>query len=264
MKIFVCGKGGSGKSTIISLLAFSFQRRGKKVFILDSDESNNNLYWMVGFDAPPRDLMDYAGGKSEVKKRMSSRFSKGEDEPRMSVMEETIVHPDSLPNEFIAKNDGLALMVTGKIHHALEGCACAMGSVTREFVKNTQMNTDEVMLIDTEAGIEHFGRGVEAGADGVIAIAEPSLESIELAKTIKKLTLVSGSKFLGVIVNKTNSDKQKEIVSDNLLKSNVPLVGFLEYNSDLQDACLSGAPLSDTGLENKIDGITENILKITF
>ena len=40
MKISVCGKGGSGKSTIVSLLAERFAAAGKEVLIIDSDESN--------------------------------------------------------------------------------------------------------------------------------------------------------------------------------------------------------------------------------
>lgn len=47
MKICICGKGGCGKSSIVSLLAYSLMRSGKKVYILDSDESNNNLFRMI-------------------------------------------------------------------------------------------------------------------------------------------------------------------------------------------------------------------------
>ena len=43
MKISVCGKGGSGKSTIVSLLAERFAA-GKEVLIIDSDESNYGLH----------------------------------------------------------------------------------------------------------------------------------------------------------------------------------------------------------------------------
>ena len=44
MKISVCGKGGSGKSTIVSLLAERFAAAGKEVLIIDSDESNYGLH----------------------------------------------------------------------------------------------------------------------------------------------------------------------------------------------------------------------------
>ena len=40
MKIAVCGKGGSGKSTVTTLLAKELAGRNKKVLVIDSDESN--------------------------------------------------------------------------------------------------------------------------------------------------------------------------------------------------------------------------------
>jgi CO dehydrogenase maturation factor len=43
MKISVCGKGGSGKSTIVSLLASEAQTRGYHVLVVDSDESNSGF-----------------------------------------------------------------------------------------------------------------------------------------------------------------------------------------------------------------------------
>ncbi len=264
MKICICGKGGCGKSSILSLLAYSLTRSGKKVYVLDSDESNNNLFRMIGFDYPPQSLMDFAGGKSQVKQKMRSRFSKGEGEPDMAVLKETITHPGSLPDEYIVSHNGLSLMVTGKIQHALEGCACAMGSVTREFVKHTSLNADELMLIDTEAGIEHFGRGVEAGADCVIGVVEPSLESISLAKTIRNLTIASGSEFPGVIVNKINSGQQKEIVAGNLHNAGIPVIGYLSYILGLQDAGLNGFALSDISRNDEIEYITGKILQSCF
>jgi CO dehydrogenase maturation factor len=41
IKISVCGKGGSGKSTLTSLLAMAVQDRGLTTLVIDSDESNN-------------------------------------------------------------------------------------------------------------------------------------------------------------------------------------------------------------------------------
>ncbi len=50
MKIAVCGKGGSGKSTFTALLAKEFAVRGKKVLVIDSDESNYGLHLQRGTD----------------------------------------------------------------------------------------------------------------------------------------------------------------------------------------------------------------------
>lgn len=48
MKISVCGKGGSGKSTIVTLLAKTARQRDLSVVVVDSDESNSNLFRMLG------------------------------------------------------------------------------------------------------------------------------------------------------------------------------------------------------------------------
>jgi len=71
MKIAVCGKGGSGKSTIVSLLANEARGKDYKVLVVDSDESNSGLYRMLGFDHPPVPLMELVGGKKGLKKKMA-------------------------------------------------------------------------------------------------------------------------------------------------------------------------------------------------
>jgi len=228
---------------VVSLLAAGFNRLGKKVLVLDSDESNSTLYRMMGFDHAPEALMDFAGGRQNVKKKMRSGFSAGINEPAMSVWEKGKIEIASIPPEFLSSRDGLTLMVTGKIHHALEGCACPMGSVTREFVRNIVLNDNEVMLVDTEAGIEHFGRGIETGADCVVSIVEPSLESISLAKKIKEMSKGSGTAFSGVILNKLSSSEQKEMIIKKLNESEICVLGCIEYLSDLQDASLAGRSL---------------------
>ena len=63
MKISVCGKGGSGKSTLVALLAGEAVRRDYRVMVVDADESNTGLYLMLGFDYPPVSLMELVGGR---------------------------------------------------------------------------------------------------------------------------------------------------------------------------------------------------------
>ncbi|MBW2023757.1 MAG: P-loop NTPase [Deltaproteobacteria bacterium] len=134
MKICICGKGGSGKSTVVKLMADALRKYGKEVTVLDSDESNTSLYWMLGFERPPQPLMDSLGGKKSVQAKMIERLSRGENEPEMSIWQQDLILPDLLRPGFIVEKGGLKLIQTGKIHQALEGCACPMGAVTREFL----------------------------------------------------------------------------------------------------------------------------------
>ena len=70
MKVSVCGKGGSGKSTVVALLSRAARERGFKVLVVDSDESNSGLFMMLGLGEPPVPLMDLLGGRRGLKERM--------------------------------------------------------------------------------------------------------------------------------------------------------------------------------------------------
>ena len=65
MKVLICGKGGSGKSTVTALLAKAMARRGYNVLVVDSDESNFGLHRQLGVEMPD-DFMNYLGGKKAL------------------------------------------------------------------------------------------------------------------------------------------------------------------------------------------------------
>lgn len=73
-------------------------------------------------------------------------------------------------------------MSSGKIHQANEGCSCAMGTVMTQFIQNLRLTEDQFALMDMEAGIEHFGRGIDNGVDLILIIIDPSYESLQLSK----------------------------------------------------------------------------------
>ncbi|MFP4388765.1 MAG: P-loop NTPase [Desulfococcaceae bacterium] len=244
MKICVCGKGGSGKSTVTCLLAMAFRREGKNPVVLDSDESNTSLFWMLGFAAPPRNLMELVGGKKEVQRKMMAQFSKGKDEPAMTLWEMDAISTPDIPSDFAPKKDGITLVATGKILQALEGCACPMGTISKEFLRKYQTAENEVMLVDMEAGIEHFGRGLESGVDRVISVVEPSLESVTLTQKIMELGHASGAAFSGAVLNKVGSEEQKNRLAERLSDRGVPVVGCIPLDEALQKAGLDGVPLT--------------------
>lgn len=252
MKICVCGKGGSGKSTVVSLLAKSLQALSYEIIVLDSDESNTSLYWMLGLDSQPESLMELAGGKQSLKDKMLARFKKGQDEPAMQIWDNSRLSSAELPEACVSHKDGLRLVTSGKIRHAGEGCACPMGGIAREFVKNFKLAEDEIMLVDTEAGIEHFGRGVEAGADMVLSVVEPSLESINLAHKVMELTAASGARYAGAILNKFSSPEQAEYMRGKLNQAAVPILGAIELKAEIQSACLEGRALNSLPCADEI------------
>ena len=53
------GKGGVGKSTMSTLLAFWLARMGKKTVLMDADFGGANIHTLMGIKSPPRTLNDY-------------------------------------------------------------------------------------------------------------------------------------------------------------------------------------------------------------
>jgi CO dehydrogenase maturation factor len=82
-----------------------------------------------------------------------------------------------------------------------------MGVLARTFIGNISIQPGQWALIDTEAGVEHFGRGVLEGVDAVVAVADPSYDAVMLIGKIKAMA-DEGSKRLCVVLNKTDGDTE--------------------------------------------------------
>jgi CO dehydrogenase maturation factor len=172
MKILVCGKGGCGKSTVVALLANEMAVRGNKVLVIDSDESNIGLHTRLGMQKP-EDFMNYFGGKKllfQKTKEMKNRWGL-----------------DDLPKDYLTEKGNIQLVCMGKIYQFGEGCACPINALSSKFLEVLDLREGEFLIADTDAGIEHFGRGVETGVDILLVIIDPSQESILLAKKISEL-----------------------------------------------------------------------------
>jgi CO dehydrogenase maturation factor len=222
MRIAVCGKGGSGKSTISALLAKEMAKT-KNVLVLDIDESNYGLHSQLGMPAP-RDLMEYFGGKKGFKEKQkaapkTTQFwglaanggAEGKPAQPSRFFNNRWSFSD-LPPEFVQEKDGVRLMAVGKIHDFGEGCACPMGVLTREFLENLDLGKDDFVIVDTEAGTEHFGRGVDKDFDLILVVVDPSYESLKLSKKFDEFGAQCGCKVYFVL-NKVEPDIRDEMMA---------------------------------------------------
>lgn len=208
MKILVCGKGGCGKSTVAALLAIAMRKRGKKVLLVDADESNIGLYRMLGLEMP-EPLMDGLGGKAGFReKTQASGGILGGPAP-LFPKELTL---DGLPDGCIAAADGLRVMSVGKIHHFGEGCACPMGKLFRMLFSSLRLEKDELVIVDTAAGVEHFGRSLDGQCDHVLCVVDPSFESVMMAKRVGALT-AEANLPVSLILNKVTPEIEKDLAA---------------------------------------------------
>ena len=250
MKISACGKGGSGKSTISALLASEAQDRGYQVLIIDSDESNTELFRMLGFDQSPTPLMELVGGKRNLKQKMS----------QPNIFAEDSILIEHIPPPYLLKRDGLMLVSIGKILQSLEGCACPMGVLSREFLKKLTLKPHELAIVDMEAGVEHFGRGVETSIDSVLIVIEPPFESLKVGERIHNLATEIGINNIWAILNKVPSEEMAAKLKRQLDKIGIDVIGCIHLDSEVFKSSVEGGIISKGSAAKEIKGVLDYIL----
>lgn len=236
MKIMVCGKGGTGKTVLTVLMARILSDRFR-VFIVDSDESNVLLPTFLGVN-PPKPLVEYIGGRmeEEVLEKMELDIVRALSKAREGI------RLNLLPSEYIATSaEGVSLVVIGKVREYGEGCACPFNILTRVLLGNLRLEKNEIILVDTDAGVEHVGRRLEETSDGLIVVIDPTLESLELALMMKKIAKDLGKKFW-VIANKV-TEEVKDLLMEESAKMNLEISGLVRFDRDLYISCLRKEPL---------------------
>ena len=176
-----------------------------------------------------------------------------------SILSETNITLEQIPDGYINEKNGLKLISIGKIHQALEGCACPMGVLSREFLKKLRLGKDEIAMVDMEAGIEHFGRGIDNSIDAVLVVVEPSFESIALAEKIKDLASGIDKKFWAVL-NKTSSESLIAEIKAKLKSREMETIGVISYDAYVFLAGLKGDPLSPGRATRQAAEILDSLL----
>jgi CO dehydrogenase maturation factor len=234
-KIAVAGKGGVGKSTVITLMANVLKRRGYHVLVLDADESNPGLYRMFGFDQEPKPLM-----------ALLSRFSVGEPEPNTGWLIRERIDSQDIPSEYILDHNGLRFLMVGKIVDPFQGCACSMADIAKDLVAKLVLKDKELLLIDMEAGIESFGRGMERSVNTILIVVEPSYESLALAEKISYMAEGMGISWIRAILNKVPSEEVKQRMIEELDKRSIKPIGTIYFDPQLNKAGFEGTVLGDS------------------
>jgi len=219
IRLAVTGKGGVGKTTLSAAIA-SHLAAHRDVVSVDADP-DMNLATTLGVAEPPpitqeQDLIeDRAGGSGLV-----------------NLTPEVQDVLDTHSTEFGTNG---RLLTIGAPTGANSGCMCPENSFVRTLV-STALSEDTVVL-DMEAGVEHLGRGTADSVDAMLVVVEPSQASIDTATRIQELATDLGIDTVQAVLNKTRDNA--DLVESSLP---VPVIATLPYDEDVASAAIAGEP----------------------
>jgi CO dehydrogenase maturation factor len=239
MKIAVSGKGGVGKTMLVSLLSTTLTQSGYSVLAIDADP-NATLAAGLGFAnseniTPISEMADLIEERTGVRPGQAAPYFKLN--PKV----------DDIPEKYWLEHGGIKLMVMGRLKKGGSGCYCPENALLEALVAHILLKRNEVVIIDMEAGIEHLGRATARAVDKMIIVVEPGKASIETAFRIRELANDIGLVNIAVVANKVRGEQDRSFLISAM--PDFEFLGFIPYDQSVIEAGLGNFLLSSANPE---------------
>jgi len=227
--IALAGKGGTGKTTVASLIVRALHEMGAKSVLAVDADPNACLHEGLGVDV---------------------ERSVGE------ITEEMLENANSNPNgmskdawleynvqRYVVETRRFDLLSMGRPEGA--GCYCYANNLVRGCVDDLSRGYAYVVL-DNEAGLEHLSRRTTRDVDLLLVVADPAVRGIRTAATLSaladELKIAVGSRHL--IVNRTLEPLDDALVAA-IDTAGVPLLGTIPPDEGISAIDLAGTGVFD-------------------
>jgi CO dehydrogenase maturation factor len=223
--IAVAGKGGTGKTTVASLLIRGLSQESGPILAVDADP-NSNLPVTLGLE--PEEtiggvLEEFHGSKLKIPQGISKQ-----------------AYLEMRLHQAVVESKGMDFLVMGRQEGP--GCYCSANAVLRDFLEKLSENYLWV-VVDNEAGMEHLSRRTESRINVLILVSDPTVKGIRTVKNlvdlVDELKLEIDHKYL--VVNRAESlDKRLNPLVESL---SIPFLGCIPDDPLLMEADLEEGPL---------------------
>lgn len=170
LKIGVAGKGGTGKTTISSLIILSLLKENKKPVLAIDADPNSNLAENLGV-SQVKSLVEIVDEVERIKNNLPYGMEK------TKYLEIKI-------QQAITEENGFDLLVMGKTEGP--GCYCYANNLLREWMEKIEKNYKFVVM-DNEAGMEHISRRTSGNLDILLIVSLCDKISLRTAENIHRM-----------------------------------------------------------------------------
>jgi CO dehydrogenase maturation factor len=200
-RVVVTGKGGVGKTTLTAMLARRMSRRGYRVLALDADPQMNLPYALGIEPAEARGLTPLSENMDYVEEKTGVRPGEG-----WGLFFRLNPDVDDVVDRFGVRGpDGVRLLVMGNTVQPAAGCLCPENALLASVANAMSLRHDEAILMDTQAGFEHFGRALAKGFRHAVVVTDPTFNGLQVALRAARLAQGLGIEAIHLVVNRANN-----------------------------------------------------------
>lgn len=243
--IAIAGKGGTGKTTLASLLIRQIVKSGKGPVLAVDADANANLHEALGIEVD--DTI------AELLNRINNNL-----EPLPAGMTKDQYVAYRVHNS-LAEGDDVDLLVMGGPEGA--GCYCYANNLVRGFMQQLSNNYPFVVM-DNEAGLEHLSRRTTQNVDILLVSSDSSARGIRSAGRVKELveSLRLDIKKMYLVVSKV-TDGTVEALQGEIERTGLELIGTVPLDDQVRDFDLRSKPLIDLPDDSPVVTAVNRILK---
>ncbi|MGQ4914446.1 MAG: AAA family ATPase [Candidatus Asgardarchaeia archaeon] len=260
-RVVITGKGGAGKTTIAALLSRLFAKKGYKVLAVDEDPQMN-LPFAIGVSPDEASkIIPLSKNIDYIEEKTGARPGAG-----WGMMLRLNPDVDDVVERFgIIGPDDIRLLVMGTVVQAATGCMCPENALLNAVMNYITLRKNEVIIMDTQAGMEHFGRAIANGFSQAVIIMDPSFNSVQVGVRLAKLANQLNIKHIHAVINKIRNEKDVQKVKR--LLNNVEGLKFdtiheIPYDPILLDIEPSIEPLVTGEATSKIMESVINLMTV--
>jgi CO dehydrogenase maturation factor len=230
--IAVSGKGGTGKTTLAGMIIRFLLDKGKGPILAVDADSNSNLNEVLGVK-----VRSTIGDAREMMKK---------DVPVGMTKD---IWFELKVQESLTETKGFDLIAMGRPEGP--GCYCAANTLARKCLDLLTGNY-QYIVIDNEAGMEHFSRLTTRDVDLLFIVSDSSQRSILTASRIRDLIHELDLRIVRevLVINRVQGNPDPQIYEE-VKKQNLELGGILPVDEEVYRYDSEGKPTIQLPLESK-------------